>query len=121
MPPPGEGQLIPFNVIVWRNSKEQPSRPITNSPDLVGTYRISYILAVLYNHKNPEIGSHSSNELASTMQYALPGNAVLTFWSRNMLTGKVSNPETVDLRDLLISNQKKGVNGKLASVVLKVE
>ncbi|TKK71765.1 hypothetical protein FC093_01715 [Ilyomonas limi] len=117
----GGGQLVTFGVSLWRSSKEQPYKPVTNTPDLMETYRISYILSELYNHKNPEIGSHSSSDLASTIQCLLPGNAKFKFWARNALNGKLTNPQDVDLRDVYNNFKKKGSNSNNPFIVLKVE
>jgi len=117
----GAGPLVNFGVSLWRSSKEQPYKPVTNAPDLMETYRISYILSELYNHKNPEIGSHSSSDLASTIQCILPGNTKFKFWARNALTGKLTNPQDVDLKDVYNNFKKKGSNSTNPFIVLKVE
>lgn len=114
-------QVLPFDIIVWRSAKQTPYKPVTDAPDLNGSFRISYTLASLYNHRNPEIGSHSSNELASTIQVALPANSVYEFWTRNMLTNKLTAAEKVDMKSIFNRNKQIGITTKKATIVLKVE
>jgi hypothetical protein len=117
----GKDQLLTFNIIVWSKLKDQSRKATTIVPEVREVYRISYILSALYNHKNPEIGSHSSNDLASTIQCLLPGNAKFKFWTQNVLTRKSTTPEDVDLKDIYINSMKEGSSSKKLSVVLKVE
>ncbi len=114
-------QLLPFDVIVWRNSKETPYKPVTDAPDLTATHRIFYTLSKLYNHKNPEINAKSSNRLASTIQVSLPSNTVFKFWTLNMTNHKTTNAEDVDLRDVLEHTKKVATETKKPSIVIKVD
>lgn len=106
------GQLFPVDVVVWRASKSPPNKPVTDAPDLTEAFRVSYILSALYNHKNPQIASHTSNNLASTIQISLPANAVYKFWTRNMLTNGLTQAEDVDIKDIFTNNKKNQKNKK---------
>jgi hypothetical protein len=113
-------QLLPFDVIVWRNSTIAPYKPVLDAPDLNATYRIFYTLSGLYNHKNPEVNAKSTSRLASTVQISLPSNAVFSFWTLNMLNHKMTQAEDVDLKDVWINSTKNHPGLKKPSIVLKV-
>ena len=114
-------QLLPFDVIVWRNSKEPPYKPVTEAPDLTARHRIFYTLSKLYNHKNPEVNAKSSNRLASTIQVSIPSNTVFKFWALNMINHKTTNAEDVDLKDVLEHTKKVAPETKKPSIVIKVD
>ncbi|MEP6951134.1 MAG: hypothetical protein ABI863_17735 [Ginsengibacter sp.] len=114
-------QLLPFDVIVYRYSKETPAQPFLDAPDLSKTYRIFYTLPNLYNHKNPEVNARSATRLASTVQVSLPSNITFTFWTLNMLNHKNTKPEDVDLKDVLSHTNKILPGLKKPSIVLKVD
>ena len=114
-------QLLPFDVIVYRDSKGAPSTPVLDAPDLKRTYRIFYALPNLYNHKFPEINSNSISRLASTVQVSLPSNTVFTFWATNMVNHKVTKAKDVDLRGVLSEANKLLPNLKKPSIVIKVD
>jgi hypothetical protein len=114
-------QLLPFDVIVYRYSRETPAKPVLEAPDLSKTYRIFYALQNLYNHKSPEVNAKSATHLASTVQVSLPSNTIFTFWALNMLTHKNTKPEDVDLKDVLSHTNKILPGLKKPSIVLKVD
>jgi hypothetical protein len=110
-----------MNVIVWRNSKESPYKPILDAPDLTGVYRVFYTLTGLYNHKNPEINAISIPRLASTTQVSLPSNSSYTFWTLNMRRHKLTPAKEVYTKDVFLNSMKKWPNPKKLSIVLKVD
>ncbi len=114
-------QLLPYDVIVWRNSKEPPYKPVVNAPDLTASHQIFYTLSKLYNHRNPEVNAKSSNRLASTIQVSLPSNTVFKFWTLNMTSHKTTSAEDVDLMDVLEHAKRVAPDAKKPSIVIKVD
>ena len=114
-------QLLPFDVLVWRNSKEPPYKPVLDAPDLLASYRTFYTLSKLYNHRNPEVNAKSSNRLASTIQVSLPSNTVFTFWTLNMINHKTTTAKDVDLKNVLEEMQKVSLTAKKPSIVIKID
>jgi hypothetical protein len=110
--PPVTAQLLPFDVIVWKYSKEEPSRAVLSAPDLNEVYRIYYTTSVLYNSKNPEVNARTSSHLASTASIFLPPNTVYKIWAINMLTHSSTQPTNVDINDVFLINSKKDNPGK---------
>ena len=113
-------QLLPFDVVVWRSNTVAPYKPVLIAPDLTASYRIFYTVSNLYNHKNPEINAKSTSHLASTVQVSLPSNLVFTFWTLNMRNHKMTQPQDVDLKDILSSMNKVSSQFKKSTIVLKV-
>jgi hypothetical protein len=114
-------QLLPFDVVVWKYSKDNPPRPISDAPDLTGIYRILYTTPALYNEKNPEINAISSSQLASTTVVSLPANSGYYIWGQNMLNHQLIKPQKVDINDaFFLSNKKNWPTSKNYKIVLKV-
>ncbi len=116
-----EQQVLPFKIVIWRNSKQQPYKPVTDAPDLTDTYKIYYILDALFDHKNPQIGSKSSNSRASTANVQLAANVLYRFWASNGSNQQSTEPEKVDLRNILNNSKNEGTKFQKATIVLKVK
>lgn len=117
-----EGTLLPFQVVVWRGSTDPPARPITNAPGLTGVYRIFYAAPAQYNHKNPEVGSVTLPDLASTSQVSLPKLSALMFWTMNLTNHQLTNAQTIETKDVIELNKKnKWSASKKLYIVLKVQ
>lgn len=114
-------QLKPYDIVVYRNAKQQPFKPVLDAPDLMATFRIFYTLSDLFNARNPAVNAKSTSRLASTVQVALPSNTKFTFRTLNMLNHRTTKPVEVDLKDVLNQTNKSGPEAKRLTIVLKVE
>jgi hypothetical protein len=113
-------QLLSFEVVVWRYSKDAPPQPVSNAPDLNKVYRIIYTTPALFNERNPEINSISSSQLASTTVISLPGNSAYYIWGQNMLNHQVIKPQKFDINGVfLLSNKKDWPDSKNYRIILK--
>lgn len=114
-------QLLPFDVVVWRYSKDVPPKPVSDAPDLNGIYRILYTTSALYNERNPEINAISSSQLASTTLVSLPASSGYYVWGQNMLNHQFIKPQKVEINDaFLIANKKNWPASKNYKIILKV-
>jgi hypothetical protein len=114
-------QLLPFDVVVWRYSKESPSIPVSDAPDLTGVFRILYTTPALYNERNPEINAISSSRLASTAPVSLPASSGYYIWAQNMLTHQLIKPQKVEINGaFLLANKRNWPDSKNYKIILKV-
>lgn len=117
--PPADRPL-PFNIIVYHYSKEDPSKVVFNAADLMSTYRVFYVSSGLYNHRNPEINAQNTSAPASTAQVTLPKTKFM-FWMQNLSDHRVTKAQEVDLLDTYLYSMKKWPFPVKASIVLKVD
>ncbi|MEO6000254.1 MAG: hypothetical protein ABIN89_25680 [Chitinophagaceae bacterium] len=112
--------LLPFNVILCRYTKTQPSTPILTTPDLMGTYKVFYVLSTLYNHKNPEINAKSTNTPASTAQVSLP-KTTFKLWAENILNRTKTKEQDIDFMDAFLRSKKRWPYPKHFTIIIKAE
>ncbi len=111
---------ISFNIVVYHYSKEDASKPILNTADLMATYRVFYVSSGLFNHLNPEINAQNTAAPASTAQVTLPETKFM-FWTQNMLNRHLTKAQEIDLMDVYLNSKKKWPYLTRPSVILKVE